>query len=31
VDYYTRIKTAEIERFRSEVSEWEEREYLELF
>jgi glutamine synthetase len=31
VDYYTHIKTAEIERFQAEVSEWEQREYFEMF
>jgi glutamine synthetase len=31
VDYYAHIKTAEIERFQSEVSEWEQREYFEMF
>jgi glutamine synthetase len=31
VDYYLRIKNAEIERFQAEVSEWEQREYFEMF
>jgi glutamine synthetase len=31
VDYYVHIKTAEIERFQAEVSDWEQREYFELF
>jgi glutamine synthetase len=31
VDYYARIKSAEIERFQAEVSEWEQREYFEMF
>jgi glutamine synthetase len=31
VDYYVHIKHAEIERFQSEVSEWEQREYFEMF
>jgi glutamine synthetase len=31
VDYYTRIKEAEIARFQLEVSEWEQREYFDLF
>jgi len=31
VDYYCRIKEAEIARFNLEVSEWEHREYFELF
>src|SRR5436305_10524799 len=31
VDYYVHIKNAEIERFHSEVSEWEQREYFEMF
>jgi glutamine synthetase len=31
VDYYVHIKTAEIERFQAEVSDWEHREYFEMF
>jgi glutamine synthetase len=31
VDYYTHIKNAEIERFQAEVSDWEQREYFEIF
>lgn len=31
IDYYTFIKNAEIDRFESEVSEWEQREYFEMF
>jgi len=31
IDYYLRIKEAEIARFQSEVTEWEQREYFELF
>jgi len=31
VDYYCRIKEAEIARFRLEVSEWEQREYFDIF
>jgi glutamine synthetase len=31
VDYYVRIKNAEIERFQAEVSDWEQREYFEMF
>ncbi len=31
VDYYTHIKQAEIARFELEVSEWEQREYFDLF
>jgi glutamine synthetase len=31
VDYYCRIKEAEIARFNLEVSDWEQREYFELF
>jgi glutamine synthetase len=31
VDYYLHIKNAEIERFQSEVSDWEHREYFEMF
>ena len=31
IDYYLRIKEAEIARYRSEVTDWEQREYFELF
>ena len=31
VDYYLRIKEAEVARFQSVVTEWEQREYFELF
>ncbi|MBK8064154.1 MAG: glutamine synthetase [Betaproteobacteria bacterium] len=31
VDYFCRIKDAEISRFNLEVSEWEQREYFEMF
>jgi glutamine synthetase len=31
VDYYVHIKKAEIERFQAEVTEWEQREYFEMF
>ncbi|MCP4620475.1 MAG: glutamine synthetase [Bradyrhizobium sp.] len=31
VDYYVHIKNAEIDRFQAEVSDWEHREYFELF
>lgn len=31
VDYYCRIKEAELERFNLEVTEWEHREYFEIF
>ena len=31
IDYYTFIKTAEIDRFNAEVSDWEQREYFEMF
>ena len=31
VDYYVHIKTAEIERFQAEVSDWEQREYFGMF
>ena len=31
VDYYVHIKNAEIDRFQAEVSEWEHREYFEMF
>ena len=31
VGYYVHIKNAEIERFQAEVSDWEQREYFEMF
>jgi len=31
IEYYCRIKEAEIARFQLEVSEWEQREYFDLF
>ena len=31
IDYYVRIKEAEIARYQSEVTEWEQREYFDLF
>jgi glutamine synthetase len=31
VDYYLRIKQAEIARFQAEVTEWEQKEYFDLF
>lgn len=31
VDYYVHIKTAEIERFQADITEWEQREYFEMF
>ncbi|MGH2341928.1 glutamine synthetase family protein [Segnochrobactraceae bacterium EtOH-i3] len=31
IDYYCRIKEFEIQRFNAEVTEWEHREYFELF
>ena len=31
VDYYCRIKEAELARFNLEVTDWEQREYFELF
>jgi glutamine synthetase len=31
VDYYLRIKEAEVARFQAEVTEWEHKEYFELF
>ena len=31
VDYYCRVKDAEIARFQLEVTEWEQREYFDLF
>jgi glutamine synthetase len=31
IDYFLRIKQAEIARYESEVTEWEQKEYFELF
>ena len=31
VDYYLKLKQAEIDRFQSEVTDWEQREYFSLF
>ena len=31
VDYYLTLKQAEIDRFQSEVSDWEQREYFSTF
>jgi glutamine synthetase len=31
VDYYCRIKESEIARFNLEVTEWEHREYFDMF
>jgi glutamine synthetase len=31
VDYYIRLKEAESARYQAEVSEWEQKEYFELF
>ena len=31
VDYYVHIKNAEIDRFQAEVTDWEHREYFEIF
>ena len=31
VDYYAHIKEFEIARFQAEVTEWEHKEYFELF
>jgi glutamine synthetase len=31
ISYYTQIKEAELTRFHAEVSEWEQREYFEMF
>jgi glutamine synthetase len=31
VDYYVHIKNAELARFEAEVSDWEQREYFEMF
>jgi glutamine synthetase len=31
VDYYVRLKQAEIDRFERDVSDWEQREYFSLF
>ena len=31
MDYFCHIKDAELARFNLEVSEWEQREYFDLF
>jgi glutamine synthetase len=31
IDYFIRIKQGELARYNAEVSEWEQREYFELF
>jgi len=31
VNYFARIKEAEIARFQAEVTDWEQREYFDLF
>ncbi len=31
VDYYVHLKNAEIDRFQAEVTDWEQREYFEMF
>jgi glutamine synthetase len=31
VDYYVHIKKAEVERFQVEVTDWEQREYFDLY
>jgi len=31
IDYFIHIKEAELARFEQEVSEWEHREYFDLF
>ena len=31
IEYYLRIKEAEIARYQAEVTEWEQREYFDLF
>jgi glutamine synthetase len=31
VDYWLRLKRAELDRFNAEVSDWEQREYFSLF
>jgi len=31
VDYYLKLKQAEIDRFHAEVSDWEQREYFSIF
>ena len=31
IDYFIRIKEAEISRFEAEVTDWEHREYFDLF
>ena len=31
VDYYVRIKKAEVDRFQAEITDWEQREYFDLY
>jgi glutamine synthetase len=31
VDYFVKLKQAEIDRFAAEVSDWEQREYFSIF
>ncbi|MBO9711663.1 MAG: glutamine synthetase [Sphingomonas sp.] len=31
VDYYARIKQAEVDRFHAQVTDWEQREYFDIF
>ena len=31
VDYFIRIKQGELARYQTEVTDWEQREYFELF
>ena len=31
IDYFLRIKQAEIARYQAEVTDWEQKEYFELF
>jgi len=31
IDYYLRIKEFEIARYQAEVTEWEQKEYFELY
>ncbi len=31
IDYFLRIKQAELARYQAEVTEWEQREYFELY
>ena len=31
IDYFRHVKAAELRRFHAEVTDWEQREYFELF